>query len=126
MKRSRQFLALLMAVLVGSSSPLLCATAALADGGSGHGGGGDGGGHGGGSGNSGHGGDGRGGDDHGGDDGDGEGRGGDDHGGKGSGQNRSFEGGWQARIRQGRFELFDPAGRLVISRQATSTDLGRF
>ncbi|MBP1858318.1 hypothetical protein [Rhizobium herbae] len=39
---------------------------------------------------------------------------------------RSYEGGWRAQIKNGRYEVFDPAGRLVIRRKAKSSDYGKF
>lgn len=39
---------------------------------------------------------------------------------------RSYEGGWRARIKGGRYEVFDPAGRMVIRRKAKSSDYDTF
>lgn len=41
-------------------------------------------------------------------------------------EDRAFDGGWRERIRNGRYELFDPEGRLVIRRTAKSSDIERF
>jgi hypothetical protein len=39
---------------------------------------------------------------------------------------RTYEGGWRTRIRNGRYEVFDPNGRLVIRRKAKSADYSGF
>lgn len=41
-------------------------------------------------------------------------------------EDRAFDGGWRERIRNGRYELFDPEGRLVIRRDAKKADIDRF
>jgi hypothetical protein len=38
---------------------------------------------------------------------------------------RAYDGGWHERIRNGRYELFDPDGRLVIRRAAKGSDIDR-
>ena len=43
-----------------------------------------------------------------------------------AGDDRNFAGGWHERIRHGRYELFDPDGRLVIRRSVRQSDLKRF
>jgi len=64
-----------------------------------------------------------GGDDHGG--------GGDDsgHGGKqrdGEERQHTYDGGWRAQIRNGRYQVFDPAGRVVINRKVRMSDYAKF
>lgn len=39
---------------------------------------------------------------------------------------REFSGGWRVQIRQGRYRVFDPAGRLVINRKARDSDYRKF
>jgi hypothetical protein len=77
----------------------------------------------------------------GGHDGDGGHGGGDDRGGRdrGRGDNgegrreakrgdeeHTYDGGWLTTIRNGRFNVFDPSGRLVISRKARPSDYSGF
>lgn len=38
---------------------------------------------------------------------------------------KQYNGGWLERVRKGRYQLFDPAGRTVIDRQATGRDHNR-
>jgi hypothetical protein len=40
-------------------------------------------------------------------------------------EDRAYDGGWHERIRNGRYELFDPDGRLVIRRAAKGSDVDR-
>ncbi|MGO7669815.1 hypothetical protein ACC817_05735 [Rhizobium ruizarguesonis] len=61
----------------------------------------------------------------------GKGSGSDDsgRGGKGKdGQERqhTYDGGWRAQIRNGRYQVFDPAGRVVINRKARVSDYRKF
>ncbi|WP_197728911.1 hypothetical protein [Rhizobium leguminosarum] len=67
----------------------------------------------------------------GGDDASDDGGGSDDsgRGGKGKdGQERqhTYDGGWRAQIRNGRYQVFDPAGRVVINRKARVSDYRKF
>ncbi|SFJ41023.1 hypothetical protein SAMN04515648_3898 [Phyllobacterium sp. CL33Tsu] len=39
-----------------------------------------------------------------------------------AGQERVYQGGWTERIRNGRYEIFDPQGRSVINRKAIPAD----
>ncbi len=39
---------------------------------------------------------------------------------------RTYEGGWRVQIRHGRYQVFDPAGRVVINRKAKASDYRRF
>jgi hypothetical protein len=151
-RRLRYLCAATIAVVAVCCQP----SAAFADKGSGHGGdshsGGSGsGGHGsddgsGSSGSSGHGGGGDDGDERGGDDrggadksgadksgadksGDGKSRddrGRDDDRHDGGDEKRAYKGGWREQIRKGNYEVFDPAGRLVIRRKVTLSDYLRF
>ncbi|KQR76033.1 hypothetical protein [Rhizobium sp. Leaf341] len=41
-------------------------------------------------------------------------------------ESRFYTGGWREQIRNGRYEVFDPAGRLVIRREAVPADYLRF
>lgn len=41
-------------------------------------------------------------------------------------ESRSYKGGWRERIENGSYEVFDPAGRLVIRRPVTLRDYLRF
>lgn len=45
---------------------------------------------------------------------------------QGSDTEKAYSGGWLERIVKGRYQLFDPAGRKVIDRRATSSDRTRF
>ncbi|MCM2475503.1 hypothetical protein HGO38_18640 [Rhizobium sp. CG5] len=38
----------------------------------------------------------------------------------------TYDGGWLAQIRNGRYQVFDPAGRLVINREARTADYQKF
>lgn len=38
----------------------------------------------------------------------------------------TYDGGWRAQIRNGRYQVFDPAGRVVINRKAKLTDYWKF
>lgn len=40
-------------------------------------------------------------------------------------QERVYEGGWKERIRNGRYQIFDPEGRRVIDRKAQPADAAR-
>jgi hypothetical protein len=40
-------------------------------------------------------------------------------------EDRAYDGGWRERISNGRYELFDPDGRLVIRRAAKGGDIDR-
>ncbi|WP_139276080.1 hypothetical protein [Pararhizobium antarcticum] len=58
-------------------------------------------------------------------------RGNDDsgHGGKrreGEERRHTYDGGWRAQIRNGRYQVFDPAGRVVINRKARMSDYTKF
>ncbi|WP_197725645.1 hypothetical protein [Rhizobium leguminosarum] len=59
-------------------------------------------------------------------------RGGSDDSGRGGkgkdGQERqhTYDGGWRAQIRNGRYQVFDPAGRVVINRKARVSDYRKF
>lgn len=39
---------------------------------------------------------------------------------------RTYEGGWRVQIRHGRYQVFDPAGRVVINRKAKASDYRKF
>jgi hypothetical protein len=38
---------------------------------------------------------------------------------------KQYSGGWLERVRNGRYQLFDPAGRTVIDRPSTRLDRDR-
>jgi hypothetical protein len=38
----------------------------------------------------------------------------------------TYDGGWRAQIRNGRYQVFDPAGRVVINRKARISDYKKF
>jgi hypothetical protein len=38
----------------------------------------------------------------------------------------TYDGGWRAQIRNGRYQVFDPAGRVVINRKARVSDYRKF
>ncbi|MGO7211240.1 hypothetical protein ACCS75_09100 [Rhizobium ruizarguesonis] len=61
----------------------------------------------------------------------GKGSGSDDSGRGGKGKDRqerqhTYDGGWRAQIRNGRYQVFDPAGRVVINRKARVSDYRKF
>lgn len=46
---------------------------------------------------------------------------------KDAGERRhTYDGGWRAQIRNGRYQVFDPAGRVVINRKARISDYKKF
>lgn len=51
------------------------------------------------------------------------------HGGKqrdGEERRHTYDGGWRAQIRNGRYQVFDPAGRVVINRKVRMSDYAKF
>lgn len=51
------------------------------------------------------------------------------HGGKqrgGEERRHTYDGGWRAQIRNGRYQVFDPAGRVVINRRVRMSDYAKF
>ena len=59
--------------------------------------------------------------------------GGSDDSGRGSSRGKNaqerrhtYDGGWRAQIRNGRYQVFDPAGRMVIDRRARPSDYKKF